>query len=162
MTVKRFFARTPRGIALQTSKCIVFSCALVAAARSFPADAGSIDTEMAIAHLLETSATYWNQGQLDRFMTSYENSPSTTYVSSKSIIHGYDAIREHYASTYRGGHTGTLSFSDLSTRPLGQDFAVVVARWHLAMHDKSHPSGIFSLVLHRSGSGWHIITDHSP
>ena len=162
MTVKRLISRTPRESALQMSKCIACVVVLLATARCFAANAAAVDNQTAIVQLLQTSANYWNRGQLDDFMKSYEKSRATTYVSSKSIVHGYDAIREHYASTYRGGHTGTLSFSNLSTRLLGDDFAVVVARWHLAMHDGTHPSGIFTLVLHRTGSDWHIITDHSP
>ena len=143
---------------------IAFSLVLVALSfclRTAEA-AATNDATAAIASLLRTSAGYWNDGKLDEFMKSYENSSTTTYVSSKSIIRGYEAIRAHYASTYRGGHTGTLSFSNLSVRPLGDEYAVVVARWHLAMHDGTRPSGIFSLVLHHGSSGWHIITDHSP
>ena len=119
------------------------------------------DETASINYVLQRSVVYWNAGQLDAFMRSYERSPATTYVNAKAVIRGYDSIRQHYASTY-GAHPGTLSLSDLAIRPLGADYAVVVARWHLEMHDGSTPSGLFSLVLHRSASGWHIITDHSP
>jgi ketosteroid isomerase-like protein len=115
----------------------------------------------AIPALLARSADAWNHGKLDEFMTSYENAPTTEYISSKTVIHGYAAIRAHYAGHYRSG-MGTLSFSDLSVMPLGDDYAVVVAHWHLAMKTGAHPTGIFSLVLHRSQSGWHIVADHSP
>jgi hypothetical protein len=30
------------------------------------------------------------------------------------------------------------------------------------MADGKKPTGLFSLVLHRTAAGWKIITDHSP
>jgi ketosteroid isomerase-like protein len=115
----------------------------------------------AIPALLAHSADAWNHGDLDAFMTSYENSPATEYISAKTVIHGYANIRAHYAAHYGNG-MGTLTFSGLSVMPLGSDYAVVVAHWHLAMASGAHPTGIFSLVLHRSPGGWHIVADHSP
>jgi uncharacterized protein (TIGR02246 family) len=114
-----------------------------------------------IASLLARSAAAWNRGDLSAFMRSYERSPDTVYISSHAVIHGYDAIRTHYATAHPGA-MGTLTFSGLAVRPLGADYAVVVARWHLAMADGKKPTGLFSLVLHRSAAGWKIITDHSP
>jgi len=150
---------------LQLSKWFAFLWVLLAGACCGAPAAGASDdatTTAAIASLLRTSAGYWNRGRLDDFMQSYENSPATTYVSSKSVIRGFKAIRAHYASSYRGGHVGTLSMTNVAVRPLGTTYAVVVARWRLALHDGTRPSGIFSLVLHRGAAGWRIITDHSP
>jgi hypothetical protein len=110
---------------------------------------------------LTQTAYDWNHGNLDAFMHGYENAPTTLYISSTKVIHGYAAIRARYASHY-GTSMGVLSFSDLTKRMLGPDYAVVVAHWHLAMTNGTHPTGIFSLVLHRSASGWHIIDDHTP
>jgi hypothetical protein len=119
------------------------------------------DDAAAITSMLTQSAQYWNHGNLDAFMRSYENAPTTVYVSSKRVIHGYANIRAHYAEHYGVGTMPALSISDIAVRPLGDRYAVVVAHWHLAMHDGTHPTGIFTLVLHRT-NGWHIITDHSP
>ena len=119
------------------------------------------DDATEISALLSQSARYWNAGNLDAFMRSYENSPATAYVSTKTVIHGYANIRAHYAAHYGGGKMGVLSISDLAVRPLGNAYAVVVAHWHIATASGAHPTGIFTLVLHRT-NGWHIITDHSP
>jgi ketosteroid isomerase-like protein len=127
-----------------------------AASRAYAADA-----TQTIPAFLAQSAYDWNHGRLDAFMTGYENSPNTEYISSKTVIHGYANIRARYAAHYHGG-MGTLSFSDLAIQPLGSDYAVVVAHWHLAMTDGTHPTGIFSLVVHRSPTGWHIVADHTP
>jgi ketosteroid isomerase-like protein len=144
---------------MKTTFALLGTLVLLATFAARPAVAASAIP--AIPALLERSADAWNHGKLDVFMTSYENSPTTEYISSKTVIHGYANIRAHYAGHYRSG-MGTLTFSGLSVMPLGTDYAVVVAHWHLAMKTGAHPTGIFSLVLHRSQSGWHIVADHSP
>jgi ketosteroid isomerase-like protein len=138
-----------------------FLGAIVAAVTFAAAPADASTPVGSIPALLAHSADAWNHGNLDAFMTSYENAPSTEYISSKTVIHGYANIRAHYAAHY-GSAMGKLTFSGLSVMPLGSDYAVVVAHWHLAMTSGAHPTGIFSLVLHRSPSGWHIVADHSP
>jgi len=97
-------------------------------------------------------------------MRSYEDSPQTVYLSSTAVVRGYAAIRARYAGHYRPGRMGTLSVSDLAVRALGSDYAVATARWHLARTKDAggDVSGLFSLVLHRTGGGWRIITDHTP
>jgi uncharacterized protein (TIGR02246 family) len=115
-----------------------------------------------VADLLARSARAWNGGDLTTFMRSYANAPDTVYISAKSVIRGYAAIRAHYAARYGHSGMGVLSFSDLTVRQLGGDYAVAVARWHLALPGGGHPTGLFSLVLQRTSGGWHIITDHSP
>jgi hypothetical protein len=118
--------------------------------------------QQSVAGMLTQSAYAWNHGDLDTFMRGYEDSPATVYVSAKGVIHGYTAIRAHYAANYGKSGMGILSFSGLSVRSLGTEYAVVVAHWHLAMTGGAHPTGVFSLLLHRSPSGWHIIEDCTP
>ena len=116
---------------------------------------------MTIHGLLDNSVAAWNRGDLDAFMHSYEDSPDTEYVNSKSVIRGYASIRARYAKAYGAG-MGTLALSDVYVRPLGPDYAVVTARWHLALPHGKNPTGLFTLVMHKSSAGWGIVTDHSP
>jgi hypothetical protein len=137
---------------------------LTAALFAFGVCAGPVaaaDGEQTITGLLQRSAHDWNHGNLDAFMRGYEDSPATVYMSRSGVIHGYAAIRAHYATHYGSG-MGALSFSDLSVRRLGDDYAVVFAHWHLTMKSGAHPTGNFSLLLHRSAAGWHIIEDYTP
>jgi len=124
--------------------------------------AGVADSAAGVTDLLARSARSWNRADLDAFMRSYEDAPDTVYISAKTVIHGYAAIRAHYAAHYGRSGMGVLSFSDLTVRALGGDYAVAFARWHLALPGGTHPTGLFSLVLHRTAAGWRIIADHSP
>lgn len=118
-------------------------------------------TETEATRFLTQSAAYWNASNLAAFMESYADAPTTFSVGSKTVVRGYAAIRNQYARHYAKRGMGRLSFTGLTVRPLGDDYAVIVAHWHLAMRDGSHPTGIFSLVLHRTNGGWRIVVDHS-
>jgi hypothetical protein len=140
---------------------LLFAALLIVAGA---APSSAADPRSGVAALLARSAAAWNRGDLDAFMTSYEDSPQTEYISSKTIVRGYAAIRARYAAHYQPGQMGALRVSDLAVRPLGSEYAVAVARWHVARPPGKggNLSGLFTLVLHRGTSGWHIITDHTP
>jgi hypothetical protein len=79
---------------------------LTAALFAFGVCAGPVaaaDGEQTITGLLQRSAHDWNHGNLDAFMRGYEDSPATVYMSRSGVIHGYAAIRAHYATHYGSG-----------------------------------------------------------
>jgi uncharacterized protein (TIGR02246 family) len=114
----------------------------------------------------DASAAAWSAGDLDRFMTCYENAPTTSYVSGTRFVQGYQAIRSMYAERFGGGSKakmGQLSLEILDLRLLGDGHAYVVGRFHLhrAPADGGDASGLTTLVFHRTPAGWRIIADHS-
>lgn len=115
---------------------------------------------------LNESAAAWSAGDLDRFMTCYENAPTTTYLSGSHFVHGYGAIRAMYAERFGGGSRaamGGLTLEIVDFRLLGGDFAYVIGRYHLHRDAASggDASGPTSLVFRRTPQGWRIIADHS-
>ena len=122
-------------------------------------------TQAAVQAILDATAGAWNAGDLDRFMTSYEPAPTTTYVNASRFVVGYDAIRAMYAGPFSGGGAamGRLSLEIIDFRQLGDDHAYVVGRFHLH-RDAAHGgdvSGPTTLLFKRSSAGWRIIADHS-
>ncbi len=118
----------------------------------------------AVIAALQDSAAAWSRGDLNSFMHCYEASPDTQYVSGHKLVRGEDAIRALYAAHYgQGAAMGHLSLTVLDYRPLGTGFALVTGRFALQKPDASAPpaTGVFTLVFHKSASGWHIIADHS-
>ena len=118
-----------------------------------------------IEQALDASAAGWSKGDLSTFMKVYEDDSQTAYVKSTGVVHGYGAIRDMYAARFGGkpGGMGRLSMSLLDCRPLGRDYALVTGRFNL-----QHPvtaggeaTGVFTLVFHKSASGWRIISDHT-
>jgi uncharacterized protein (TIGR02246 family) len=117
----------------------------------------------AIKQVLLDQQAAWNRGDIDAFMRGYLDSPETTFIG-KTISHGYQPILDRYRKSYSSRTAmGTLEFSELSVRMLGNDHAVATGRYHLTRTAEGggDASGIFSLVFERETDGWRIILDHT-
>lgn len=120
----------------------------------------------AVQAALDASAAAWSAGDLDRFMTLYEDSLETVYIGGGHVVRGYSAIRDMYASRFGGGSAaamGQLSLEILDFRLPDRNHAFVVGRFHLHREAASggDASGLTTLLLHRTSDGWRIIADHS-
>ncbi len=137
---------------------LVGACGAHAKTRNEAAD------QAAISKALQASAAAWSRGDLAAFMLCYDDSPNTEYVKSTGVVEGFPAIRDMYAARYGNGHSmGKLTLEIASYRQLGAAYALVTGRFSLTRPkgDGGDAAGLFSLVFHRSKSGWHIIYDHS-
>lgn len=120
-------------------------------------------TESAIRQLLHKQADDWNHGDVDAFMTAYDDSPDTTFVGEK-VEYGYANILSRYEKLYpTPAAMGKLAFSNLAIRILDSNYAVATGNFHL---DRStagggNADGIFSLLFKKEPLGWKIILDHS-
>jgi uncharacterized protein (TIGR02246 family) len=120
-------------------------------------------SEAEIRHQMDQQVAAWNRGDVNAFMTAYEDSPETTFVGDK-VEHGYAQILERYRKHYATqAAMGKLSFSNMEIRVLDGKYAVATGNFHL---DRSadaggNTGGIFSLLLRRGPAGWKIILDHT-
>src|SRR3984957_4795502 len=123
-----------------------------------------------IRSMVEMQGTAWNRGDITAFMTSYEDSPETTFVGTASVNKGFQPILERYKKGYATkDQMGTLTFKDLDIRLLPSssgitEYAVVTGRFHLDRSAKgtaTKDDGIFSLVWHKGSGGWKILLDHT-
>jgi ketosteroid isomerase-like protein len=117
---------------------------------------------VAIQQVLTDQAAAWNEGNLERFMTGYWNSPEVSFFSDKGEKRGWDELLERYRQRYQaeGQEMGQLTFSDLNIEVLNTDSAWVRGRWQLVMKDKT-VGGLFTLFFKKKPEGWRIIHDHT-
>lgn len=135
----------------------VSACAPAIAQR---ADSGPLRTE--IAAMLERSASAWNRGDLDAFVSDYLNSDRTTYIGRRGVIHGRAAIRDVYAPRFaKPGLQDSLSFDKLEVDSLAPGVINVIAEYVLSRGDSTVARGPTSLVMERVDGGWKIVHDHS-
>ena len=119
--------------------------------------------EAQIRKVLDDQVLAWNRGDIPAFMDGYDKSAATTFVG-KDVTKGHAQVLESYIKRYPTREKmGTLKFSDLEFRMLGEDYASVLGRFHL---DRSadaggEASGIFTLVFHKTSAGWKVILDHT-
>ena len=152
-------------------KLAALGCAIVISCAAASAQTTPVETKdtVAIKQVLLDQESAWNRGDIDSFMSGYKDSPDTTFIG-KTISHGFQPILERYKKGYATrAAMGTLDFSELSVRMLGNDHAVVTGRYHLARTAEGggDATGLFSLVFERESKGereaggWRIILDHT-
>jgi ketosteroid isomerase-like protein len=156
----RLFARP----SLPRISCIIAGTTLLAscAARQAVPAPSRADLTAEVATMFARSASAWNRGDLDTFMTDYLPGDRTTYVASKGVIHGPAAIRERYAPRFApGGLHDSLSFEGIEVDPLAPDVINVIAWYVLMRGDSLVARGPTSLVMVRRDGRLRIVHDHS-
>lgn len=119
--------------------------------------------EQQIRQVMDHQVTAWNQGDIPGFMQGYDKSDATTFVGA-AITKGHAQVLANYLKRYpTRENMGTLKFTDLDIRMLGNDYAVVIGRFHLDRPAQAggESSGIFTLLFHKTSQGWRIILDHT-
>lgn len=117
--------------------------------------------EAAVRAVLDEQVRAWNRGDLPAFVRTY--SAETLFVG-KEVTRGNAGVLERYRRNYpTRERMGTLTFSAVEVRMLGQDYASVLGRFHLERTAAAGgpAEGIFTLLLKRSAKTWTIILDHT-
>ncbi|HVQ39690.1 MAG TPA: nuclear transport factor 2 family protein [Pyrinomonadaceae bacterium] len=118
-------------------------------------------TVAAIEAVLNAQRDAWNRGDVEGYMAGYLRSPDTVLVSGDNVTRGWQTVLDRYKKNYNSREKmGTLTFSDLETKLIGNDAAVVLGRWHLARAG-DEPHGRFTLIFRNTKQGWKIIHDHT-
>ena len=135
---------------------------LTASPKTNPAPEASKDADRtAILAVLTTQQSDWNKGDIRGFMAGYWNSTELTFAGTRGFTRGWQPVLTRYEKSYADkAAMGTLDFSELEIRQLGQDAALVLGKWHL-QRQAGDVGGIFTLVFQRFPEGWRIIHDHT-
>ncbi|WP_018674974.1 YybH family protein [Riemerella columbina] len=117
--------------------------------------------EKDIISVMHTQQDSWNQGDLEGFMQGYWNSPELVFIGSKGKTYGWEQTLANYKKAYRTkAEMGTLSFSNIEVKMLGENYALVTGNWALKRQPKDI-GGIYSLIFQKFEDGWKIILDHT-
>ena len=114
-----------------------------------------------IRAVLDAQRDAWNRGDIEGYMQGYDVSDATVFVSGDSVARGWQTVFDRYKRTYNSREKmGTLTFSELDTKLLNRDTAVVIGRWRL-QRANDEPHGRFTLIFRRRKQGWRIVHDHT-
>ncbi len=117
--------------------------------------------EEEIRAVLDRQTEAWNAFDLEAFVSDYLDSPRTRFVSGGTVRHGVDDLLDRYQTNYPDpAAMGRLHFSDLDIRILSADQALVFGRYNLELEEDA-PTGLFTLLMERTGDGWKISHDHT-
>ncbi len=145
---------------------LVAACAPAAARRVDDRATERAARRAEITDMLARSAANWNRGDLDAFVDDYLPSDETTYIGSRGVLRGPQAIRAAYAPRFApGALRDSLSFVLVDVDPIAPDALNVIATYILARRvggrDSVTARGPTSLVMRRVDGRWRIVHDHS-
>lgn len=146
-------------------RAMVLVATLLAACRGGTAPPpGSDSTALTrlITAQLERSASDWNRGDLDGFLSDYAPDSTTTFIDGRHARQGIDFIRGNYAPRFSpGARRDSLHFEEVKARGLSPTLALVTARFILQRGSGITASGPFTLIMERRPEGWKILHDHT-
>jgi ketosteroid isomerase-like protein len=115
-----------------------------------------------ISAMMEKSATAWNDGKLDVFVSDYLAGTGTTFIGRSGIVRGPEAIKAVYAPRFApGGVRDSLHFENIEVDVLAPGVVNTIAWYVLTRKDSVVARGPTSLVMRRTPDGWKIVHDHS-
>jgi beta-aspartyl-peptidase (threonine type) len=138
------------------------SCARPSTGRSIAVDlAEAASASAGIRAALDSTASGWNRGDLDGYLSAYDD--SITSASRNGFVTGKAAaaevMRQGFWST--GRPLQQLRYEHLDVRMLGHDHALVTGQYVLSGADRPDRTGWFTTVWRRTPNGWRMIHDHS-
>ena len=120
------------------------------------------EARTAVVILLDSAAAAWNRGDLDGFMADYAPGSATTFVTSKGVLRGPEAIQQMYAPRFMPDATrDSLSFENVEVDVLAADALHVLAYYRLMRGDSTTARGPTSLIMRWLEGRWRITHDHS-
>ena len=115
-----------------------------------------------ILEALKRQTDDWNAGRVDKFMTSYWDSDSLTFVSKVGITYGYQSTLANYKKRYPNrASMGSLKFDILQLDFLTPTLAYVIGRFQLTRPEIGNTEGHFTLLWRKIKNRWVIVSDHS-
>jgi uncharacterized protein (TIGR02246 family) len=119
--------------------------------------------ELDVIKVLLAQENAWNKGDLAAFASGYKDAPDTLFITHQ-VSRGFAGLIDEYKHDYPNrASMGTLTYSELEVRPLDENYAVVIGKYHLDRGKKEGggADGLFTLVVEKTDQGWKIIIDHT-
>ena len=113
------------------------------------------------AQLLAAQANAWNAGDLEEYLSFYDQSPATTYVLGGELVSGFDGIRSRYAPVFSAETRDSLRMECLDCRILDGRAGLIRGRYELHRDGLVSSGGVFTLVVLNVEGAWRIAHEHS-
>lgn len=111
---------------------------------------------------LNEMTEYWNNGDLDKYMSYYVNNDKITFQSATQRFYGFETIRSLFVNTFKNEDArGTLSFSEQEVTVFSKEHAMVIGKFTVVFKNNTSREGYYTVIVRKSKDGWKIIHDHS-
>jgi len=120
--------------------------------------------ELDMIKVLNAQERAWNKADIEAYLNGYKNSPDLLFVVDGKITRGFDQLLADYKRNYPTKESmGALTFSELEPHVMGDNFGVVLGKYHVDRAKKAGgpADGTFSLVFEKTDQGWKIVVAHT-
>jgi ketosteroid isomerase-like protein len=122
----------------------------------------SIDPATEVKKALDGQVNAWNNGDLEKAMTWYWNSPEILWVSKSGIQKGYqpvlDGFRQEFADKSK---MGIYSYEPLHIEEISGSSVYFVIRWKIVLNGQKIMGGVSSQVWKKIADEWVITAEHA-
>ncbi len=120
-----------------------------------------IKDDQLIRNAMNEQVNAWNNGDIDRFMTTYWQSDSLKFIGKSGITYGWQKTLDNYKKSYPDtAAMGKLDFTLIEVKRLSVLYFSVVGKWHLS-RSIGDIQGHFTLLFKKIKNKWVIVMDHS-
>lgn len=138
----------------------LFSFLLILLFVSSLAGAQSKD-EKAIRELMKLEEKYWNEGNIEGYVSLYAPEDSTRMIWTTGAAYGRDSILAFYKRYWPKERMGQLSFDGISLERLSKKYYFTSGFFHVRYPDGKSINGRFSGLVKKIKGRWYLYTDHS-
>lgn len=109
--------------------------------------------------LLQQNA--WNNGDIEGYMSFYNNSDSLKFVTKNGVTSGFNNVLKKYKESFPDKEKmGILKFGNLSYKIIDKNNVIVIGSWELIFKNDSK-GGYFMLLWEKINGKWKIVIDHT-
>lgn len=117
--------------------------------------------EIEIRKILADQISFWNKGDIPKFMQGYWESDSLVFIGKNGPTYGFNNTLSNYQKNYPNkDYMGILNFDILSVQAIEKDHYFVIGKFMLE-RKVGNASGHFTLIFKRIKGVWKIVSDHS-
>ena len=117
--------------------------------------------EQKILNLIDDQRIYWNNGDIENFMSGYWKNDSLMFIGKSGVTYGWQKTLDNYKKGYPDtAAMGKLDFDLLEIKRLSVMYFFVVGKWHLT-RSIGDVGGHFTLLFKKIKNKWVIVADHS-
>lgn len=117
--------------------------------------------EKKILACLRLEEKYWNEGNIEGYVSLYAPLDSTRMILTKGAAYGKDSILAFYKKYWPKEKMGTLVLDGEQLERLSNKFYYVTGYFHVTLPDGKKVNGRYSSLMIKIKGEWYLYTDHS-
>jgi ketosteroid isomerase-like protein len=141
---------------------LFFVSILLFSSLSFTYPQQNNDAVTEVKKALEGQIHAWNEGDLEKAMTYYWNSPEILWINKAGIQKGYQPVLEDFRKEF-GDKTkmGVYSYNALHIEEVSTAVVYFVFRWKIELNGKRIMGGISSQIWKKIDNRWVVTAEHA-